>query len=144
MNKAVWQQGIPGIKWGIWNQGRKEFQFGIEEETPMLAHARLCQIIGEDAGRRRFDVRQLPKRPRGHGISDGEWISAEKKPDPYETVDLAILGANGFGEPTYYTTIGCFEQGKWKAYTGPILSSEVVTHWKPRPEPPAIQISSRK
>lgn len=60
-----------------------------------------------------------------------QWISAEEKPDPFETVDLAILGRDG-----YYTTIGCFEHGAWTVYTGKLQGVETVTHWKPRPLPP--------
>lgn len=64
-----------------------------------------------------------------------QWISAEEKPDPFEVVDLAILSTGG-DKPAYYTTIGCFEHNEWRSLTGPILSDETVTHWKPRPLPP--------
>ena len=60
MNKAIWQRGLPGTKWGIWNTVKKEWQFEIREDTPMLAQARLFQKIGEDARKHRFEVRQLP------------------------------------------------------------------------------------
>jgi len=62
MKKEIWYHGLPGAKWGVWNQVKKEFQFGICEDTPMLAQARLFQQIGEDARKYRFDIRQLPKR----------------------------------------------------------------------------------
>lgn len=39
----------------------KQFQFGICEDTPMLAEARLYQKIGDDARRYRFEPRRLPK-----------------------------------------------------------------------------------
>ena len=61
MKRETYQRGIPGKKWGIWNQVEREFQFGISEDTPMLAEARLFQKIGDDARKYRFEVRQLPK-----------------------------------------------------------------------------------
>lgn len=61
MNKEIYQHGLPGKKWGIWNQVKKEFQFGIAEDTPMLARARLFQRIGDDARKYRFELRQIPK-----------------------------------------------------------------------------------
>lgn len=61
MKKETYQRGIPGKKWGVWNLVKKEFQFGICEDTPMLANARLFQKIGEDARKYRFEIRQLPK-----------------------------------------------------------------------------------
>lgn len=61
MNKEIYQRGLPGKKWGIWNQVKKEFQFGIAEDTPMLARARLFQRIGDDARKYRFELRVMPK-----------------------------------------------------------------------------------
>ena len=60
MKREVYHRGIPGKKWGIWNQVRKDWQFGICEDTPMLAEARLFQRIGDDARRYRFEPRILP------------------------------------------------------------------------------------
>lgn len=54
-----------GCKWGIWNTVAKEFQFGISEDTPMLAEARLCQKIGDDARKYRFQARQIPRDKPG-------------------------------------------------------------------------------
>lgn len=64
MKKEVYQQGAPGEKYGIWNAQRKCWQFGICEDTPMLAVARLFQKIGEDARKWRFEPRPLPKNMR--------------------------------------------------------------------------------
>ena len=61
MKRETYYRGVPGKKWGIWNQVKREFQFGISEDTPMLAEARLFQKIGDDARKYRFEVRQLPK-----------------------------------------------------------------------------------
>jgi len=62
MKRATYYSGIPGKKWGIWNTVRKEFQFGICEDTPMLAEARLYQKLGDDARKYRFEPRQLPEK----------------------------------------------------------------------------------
>lgn len=61
MKRNTYQRGIPGIKWGIWNNMAKCFQFNICEDTPMLAEARLFQKIGNDARQWRFEPRQLPR-----------------------------------------------------------------------------------
>lgn len=53
--------GRDGFRYGVWNTLKKEFQFGINEETPMLAEARLCQKIGDDARKWRFEVKRIPK-----------------------------------------------------------------------------------
>ena len=45
----------------VWQRRRKIFQFGICEDTPMLAEARLFQRIGDDARKYRFEIRRLPK-----------------------------------------------------------------------------------
>lgn len=60
MKKEIYQRGIQGKKWGIWNSMKKEFQFGICEDSPMLAEARLFYKIGDDARKYRFEIRQLP------------------------------------------------------------------------------------
>ena len=61
MKRTTYYQGIRGVKCGIWNSVAKCFQFGISEDTPMLAEARLYQKLGDDAKKWRFEVRQLPK-----------------------------------------------------------------------------------
>lgn len=60
MRQETYQRGISGEKYGIWNCQGKEFQFGISEDTPMLAVARLHQKIGNDARKWRFEPRPLP------------------------------------------------------------------------------------
>lgn len=60
MKREVYQRGVPGKKYGIWNVSAKCFQFGICEDTPMLAEARLYQKIGDDAKKWRFEPRMLP------------------------------------------------------------------------------------
>lgn len=52
--------GAAGKKYGIWNSVTKCWQFGIVEDTPMLAEARLFQRIGDDANKRRFQAKEIP------------------------------------------------------------------------------------
>ena len=55
MKRDTYYLGVPGVKYGIWNTVRKCWQFGICEDTPMLAEARLFQKIGDDARKWRFE-----------------------------------------------------------------------------------------
>lgn len=61
MKKQEYQHGKPNTKYGMYNTSAKCFQFGISEDTPMLAVARLYQKIGEDARKWRFEPRPLPQ-----------------------------------------------------------------------------------
>lgn len=62
MKRGVYYRGVQGKKYGIWNSMRKCFQFGICEDTPMLAVARLYQKLGDDAKKYRFEPRELPQK----------------------------------------------------------------------------------
>ena len=66
MKSEEWYRGKPGAKYGIWNSAKKEFQFGISEDTPALAEARLFQKIGQDARKWRFEVRRIQEVKREH------------------------------------------------------------------------------
>ena len=59
MKSSTYYRGNGRSKYGIYNKQKKEFQFGICEDTPMLAEARLFQKIGEDAKKWRFEVREV-------------------------------------------------------------------------------------
>lgn len=61
MKRETYYRGANGTKYGIWNSVEKRWQFGISEDTPMLAEARLFQKIGDDARKWRFEARALPK-----------------------------------------------------------------------------------
>lgn len=61
MKCETYYRGVPGKKYGIWNTVAKKFQFGICEDTPMLAEARLHQLIGYNAKKWRFEPRMLPE-----------------------------------------------------------------------------------
>ena len=65
MKRDVYYHGVPGKKYGIYNVARKCFQFGICEDTPMLAEARLFQLIGDNARKWRFEPRMLPDQQGG-------------------------------------------------------------------------------
>ena len=45
MKRGEYYRGRNGRKYGIWNTAKKCFQFGIAEDTPMLAEARLFYMI---------------------------------------------------------------------------------------------------
>ncbi len=47
--------------YGIYNTMKKEFQFGIREETKEKAIERLFQKIGKDAYKWRFEAREIKK-----------------------------------------------------------------------------------
>lgn len=64
MKREKYMYGVRGEQYGIWNTVRKCWQFGICEDTPMLAEARLFQKIGDDARKYRFEVRCLPPEMR--------------------------------------------------------------------------------
>jgi len=53
--------GRPGKKYGIYNSCAKKFQFGICEDTPFLAYARLTAKIGDNARKWRFEPKILPE-----------------------------------------------------------------------------------
>ena len=61
MKTKTYYHGDGRNKWGIYNALRKEFQFGISEDTPYLAEKKLFKKIGNDARKWRFEVKQLPK-----------------------------------------------------------------------------------
>lgn len=46
--------------YGVWNTIKKEFQFGIKEETENKAFNKLKKKIGDDAYKWRFEVRRIP------------------------------------------------------------------------------------
>lgn len=59
MERFEYQRGMQGKTYGIFDRVKKEFCFGICEETPMLAEARLFQKIGDNARRYRYEVREV-------------------------------------------------------------------------------------
>lgn len=61
MNDYVYQFGLPGKRYGIWNAVQKEWQFGLCEATPMIADAKLHAMIGRGAYKYRFEARTLPQ-----------------------------------------------------------------------------------
>lgn len=71
-DRHEYYRGQKGKKYGIYNTKAKRFQFGICEDTPMLAEARLFQMIGDDARKYRFEPRALPPdgKTAGRAIID--------------------------------------------------------------------------
>jgi hypothetical protein len=51
--------------YGVYNTWKKEFQFpSIKEETPKKAYNKLFKIIGKDAYKWRFEIRELPTQSK--------------------------------------------------------------------------------
>ena len=49
---------------------QKEFQFGIDEPSPMLAEAKLAYKIGYDSAKYRFEVREIPQKKKREDTAD--------------------------------------------------------------------------
>lgn len=49
---------------GIWNNIKKEFQFGIQEPTKQKAQNKLFKKIGSDAYKWRFEIRRIAEENR--------------------------------------------------------------------------------
>lgn len=64
MNAHEYMHGRKGRKYGIWNWKAHAFQFGIAEDSPCLAEARLRYKIGRDAAKYRFVVKILPEEQK--------------------------------------------------------------------------------
>lgn len=77
MKRTTYMHGAQKEQYGIWNTVKKCWQFGICEDTPMLAEARLFQKIGEDARKWRFEARTLPKDMRK--VSEVEILEKQLK-----------------------------------------------------------------
>ena len=60
-DRFTFMRGKRGVKYGVYNTMKKEFQFGVCEDSPMLAQARLHYLIGDDAKKWRFEFRPIPK-----------------------------------------------------------------------------------
>lgn len=60
-DRVTYMRGKKGVKYGVYNTVKKEFQFGICEDSPMLACARLHYLIGDNAKKWRFDFRPIPE-----------------------------------------------------------------------------------
>ena len=64
MRPRIYYHGIPGSRWGIWNDITQAFEPGISEDTPMLAVARMFQKIGDQARMKKYLPKQLPRKTR--------------------------------------------------------------------------------
>ncbi len=87
MDRIEYYRGKDGYKYGIWNNVTKKFVFGIKEDTPMLAEARLFQKIGDDARKCRFEVKRakVEKIPAADvaPVAHGRWIICSDGYYPY-------------------------------------------------------------
>lgn len=69
MNRVEYYRGREGYKYGIWSNATKKFVFGINEDTPMLAEARLFQKIGDDARKWKFQAKIINEETRTRGLN---------------------------------------------------------------------------
>ena len=60
-DRAEFMFGKRDVKYGVYDSTTKKFKFGICEDSPMLAQARLHYIIGDDAKKWRFQFKPIPK-----------------------------------------------------------------------------------
>ena len=83
-------------------------------------------------------IERAIEKIKAEGYTVQKWIPcSERLPGRFDSVLLAILSKNGYGEPAYYVTIGGMKNGtEFESYTGDICECEKVTHWMPLPEPP--------
>jgi hypothetical protein len=85
ISRIEMMHGKNGRKYGIWNDCAKQFQFGIAEDSPILAEARLIYKIGDDAKKWRFEPRILPEcfghrcTPNGRAENGCDDCSMRKK-----------------------------------------------------------------
>lgn len=61
MKSSTYYMGNGHSKYGIWSMTAKCFVWGIAEDTPMLAEARLFQKIGDNARKWKYKVKEIPK-----------------------------------------------------------------------------------
>lgn len=61
MKSSTYYMGDGHSKYGIWNMKAKCFVWGISEDTPMLAEAKLFQKIGYNARKWKYKVKEIPK-----------------------------------------------------------------------------------
>ena len=59
MQRKTYLHGDGHTKWGIYNTVKKEFQFGICENSPKLAEEKLFQKIGDNARKWRFVAKPI-------------------------------------------------------------------------------------
>ncbi len=91
MNRNTYYRGTAGKKYGIWNCAKKCFQFGICEDTPMLAQARLYQKIGDDARKYRFEPRMLPSQPKNRNSIISVETNMYDQEEIYENCTVQVL-----------------------------------------------------
>lgn len=59
-DRAEFMFGKRDTKYGVYDSMKKQFKFGVCEDSPMLAQARLHYIIGDDAKKWRFQFKPIP------------------------------------------------------------------------------------
>lgn len=82
--------------YGIWNDWKKEFQFGIREPTKAKASKKLFKRIGKDAYKWRFEIREIKNTSK-----NVKGVKTMKKFDGYEKAE-AFTGEYEKMEPGGY------------------------------------------
>ena len=113
----------------------------IERDAVLEIAMQYCPDDDGSCSKADADIRELLDEIENMP-SVNRWIPcSEQMPDRFDTVLLAILSKNGYGEPAYYVTIGGLKHGnEFESYTGEITECETVTHWMPLPEPPESDV----
>lgn len=60
MKNKVNNQETKWKKYGVWDIQKKDFQFGIAEDSAILAEAKLARIVGEPTKSLKFLIKELP------------------------------------------------------------------------------------
>lgn len=69
MKSEIYWKGVPGSAWSIWDKTVHLWVGTICEETPMLATARLYQMLGEKAKDPRYEPRMTPSARRNQSAN---------------------------------------------------------------------------
>lgn len=94
MKRETYYRGVPGKKFGIWNDVAKKFQFGICEDTPMLAEARLYKCIGDNARKWRFQPKMLPDAEAARLTTKPRWFHMDMTV-PNDNEKVLIMFSDG-------------------------------------------------
>lgn len=131
MKRHVYYYGTPGKKYGMYNTVAKKFQFGICEDSPMLAVARLHKLIGDNAKKWRFEPRILPDdvAERLKNFPAPGWMPLETALPPKQTRVLCYMRFEPLSEDVIMENYH-YSGGHW------LSNGDCVTHWMPLPPLP--------
>lgn len=142
MKRSTYYYGIPGKKFGIWNNVAKRFQFGICEDTPMLADARLYKCIGDNAKKFRFQPKMLPDEEAARLTKTPHWVPVSERL-PYKDGRFLCMKEDGYVNIYHFAVDGdkvdpydlANRKNVWYFYDseyGNVIVDN-FTHWMPIP-----------